>query len=391
VVVVVGLGAWLSTVAINGLPWSTAYQVRLVLPPGAPLLHAGDEVRIGGEQSGQVQSVELAPGSRAVAIATLALDGGFRIGRGASAEVRPRGLAGAVYIDLSPGNIARSERSGSLIHATGAVQITDVIGAFDSDARRALRQVLAGYGTGLAGRGVSLGRALSATPGLLANTASVLHAVRPAPGLLERDVADTTTLTRTLSAPDTVPALITAAADVLRTTGDAGRQIHGALDAIPPLERTAASVLPGADRLLGRLGATARTLAPGVDALAVALPSVLTVEHAGPQLSALGRIAHDAAPALRALAPPLAKLIGPASGLTPLSSPIAELASVLIPYRNEIIQAPLGFTRWGNFKYDFGTGAGHRAVRFSMILTCAHARNPYPAPNVASKERQPCP
>ena len=51
---------------------------------------------------------------------------------------------------------------------------------------------------------------------------------------------------------------------------------------------------------------------------------------------------------LRALTPALIRLVGPASGLTPLSSPIAELASVLIPYRTELLQAPLGFTRWGN-------------------------------------------
>jgi hypothetical protein len=84
-------------------------------------------------------------------------------------------------------------------------------------------------------------------------------------------------------------------------------------------------------------------------------------------------------------------LAGPASGLAPLSAPVAEIASVLIPYRTELLQAPLGFTRWGNFTYDFGTGAGHRAVRFSMVMTCALARDPYPRPGAASHERSPCP
>jgi ABC-type transporter Mla subunit MlaD len=391
VVAVVGLGAWLSTVAIDGLPWSSSYQVRLDIPAGAPLLHAGDDVRIGGELAGQVQSVALAPRSRDLAIATLTLDSGFRIGSGASARVRPRGLAGAVYVDLNPGNLAHAEKSGTLIRASAGAQVTDVISAFNFDARRALQQVLTGYGTGLAGRGVSLGRSLRATPALLSNTAAVLSAADPAPGLLERDVGDSTALAQALSSPNTIPRLIGAAASVFQTTGADGRQIQATLRAVPGIERAAADVLPAADRLMARLGTTVRTLTPGIDALATALPSVLAIEHAGPQLSALGRVAHSAAPALRALAPPLTKLIGPASGLTPLSSPIAELASVLIPYRNEIIQAPLGFTRWGNFRYDFGTGAGHRAVRFSMILTCAHARDPYPAPGAAVTERKPCP
>jgi hypothetical protein len=55
------------------------------------------------------------------------------------------------------------------------------------------------------------------------------------------------------------------------------------------------------------------------------------------------------------------------------------------------VEAPLGFTRWGDFRYDFGKGAGHKAVRFSMVFTCAHARDPYPAPGAAGKERSPCP
>jgi hypothetical protein len=91
-----------------------------------------------------------------------------------------------------------------------------------------------------------------------------------------------------------------------------------------------------------------------------------------------------------ALIPALGELRGTASGLTPLTDPVTELANVLIPYRQELVQAPLGFTRWGNFTYDFGTGSGHRAVRFTMVFTCGLARDPYPKPGEAAKDRKPC-
>src|SRR5882757_4733677 len=85
VIAAVAAAAWLSTIAINGLPWSSPYLVRLSLPAGAPLLHPGDEVRIGGERAGQVQSVALARASNDRAVATLSLDSGYSIGRGAGA------------------------------------------------------------------------------------------------------------------------------------------------------------------------------------------------------------------------------------------------------------------------------------------------------------------
>src|SRR5690349_19614917 len=168
VVAILGLAAWLSTVAITGLPWSSTYQVRLALPPGAPLLHAGDEVRVGGERAGQVQSISLSPGQPSVSLATLTLNSGYRVGPGSTARIRPRGLAGAGSVALSPGQVRRPLRSGALVRATGGVELTDVISGFDRDARRGLAQILSRAGEGVAGRGVALGHSLDRLPSLLA-------------------------------------------------------------------------------------------------------------------------------------------------------------------------------------------------------------------------------
>lgn len=392
VLAVLAVAGWLSTVAISGLPWSSPDEVRISLPPGAPLLTAGDDVRIGGERVGQVQSVALAAGSADHALATLSI-GSYRIGAGASARVRPRGLAGAVYVDLSPGDVRRPLRSGAVISAAGSVQLTDVIAGFDASAGRAMGQVVSGYGTGFAGRGASINSALAGAPPLLSDVAAVLRAVRPQPGALAGAIGDATTVGGALSPPGSaaLAGAIEAARTVLQTTGTHAGAVAATLRELPSLETEAASTLPGADELLGRLSSASRELQPGVSALARALPGVRGLESSGPEVTGIAGVAASAAPVLRALVPVLRELVGPASGLTPLSGPAFELAEVLIPYRTELIEAPLGFTRWGNFTYDFGTGAGHRAVRFSMVLTCALARDPYPAPGAASKERKPCP
>jgi len=71
-------------------------------------------------------------------------------------------------------------------------------------------------------------------------------------------------------------------------------------------------------------------------------------------------------------------------------APLGDLSHYLVPYRTELVQAPAGFDRWGGFRYDAGQAAGHRAVRFSMVFTCAKARDPYPAPGQAHRDRQAC-
>jgi ABC-type transporter Mla subunit MlaD len=388
VIAVVALAGWLSTIAINGLPWSSAYVVRVALPAGAPLLHGGDEVRVGGERVGQVRSVTLV--ARGRALATLALDSG-KVGPGASARIRPRGLAGAVYVDLTPGRVRSPLRSGSVIRGTGAVQLTDVISGFDADARRAMGQVLTGYGTGLAGRGVGLGQVISAAPPLLSDLTVAMQALRPQPGTLARGIGDAGTVAGALAQSGALAGVVSAASQVLQTTALHARALGDTIGALPAVERATAAVLPGANALLGEVRSASSDLAPGVAALTRALPGLQALEHDGPAVSELASVAGHAAPVLRVVTPLLARVGGPASGLTPLSTPVAELASVLIPYGTELREAPLGFTRWGNFTYDFGTGAGHRAVRFSMVLTCALARDPYPLPGAASKERKPCP
>jgi phospholipid/cholesterol/gamma-HCH transport system substrate-binding protein len=391
VLALLGLVGWISTVAINGVPWASPYQLRVELPPGAPLLTGGDDVRIDGERVGQVSSVSLAHGSRTVAVATLSLTSGGPVHAGASARIRPRGLAGAVYVDLDPGPAtARALPSGRLLRTvSGGVQLTDVIAGFDASSRRALGTVLTQAGAGVAGRGVGVNEALSGAPKLLSDLTAVLRALSPAPGALSGLVGSGTVVADALAGPpgeDTLGQLVDDASSVVSATGSAAATIR----ALPSAEDAAARTLPSADGLLDRGTAAARALAPGVRALADAMPSLVALESHAPAVSTLAMVARAAAPAFAALTPTLAAAQGPASALTPISDPFSEIASVMIPYGHELVQAPLGFTRWGGFRYDFGTGAGHRAVRFSMVMTCGLARDPYPGPGAATQERKPC-
>ncbi|MEA2442812.1 MAG: phospholipid/cholesterol/gamma-HCH transport system substrate-binding protein, partial [Thermoleophilales bacterium] len=135
--------AYLSVTALEGSPLSSPYTVSVLLPAGSPVVKAGDEVRLGGERAGEVADVTL-DGQRGKA--TLRLDG-MHLGRGATARIRPRGLAGAVYVELTPGDERHRLRSGTTLPvAKFGVLVSDVAAAFDRDARGALARTLRGYG-----------------------------------------------------------------------------------------------------------------------------------------------------------------------------------------------------------------------------------------------------
>jgi hypothetical protein len=184
--------------------------------------------------------------------------------------------------------------------------------------------------------------------------------------------------------------LVGNAATTLDTTAAHAPALAATLEELPRAEAEAAATLPGAQRLLDTLTPTMHALEPGVAALPAALDEIRAIERDAPALDSFARLGEDARPLIDGYAPVAAGARGPVAALAPLAGPAAHLGQALWPYRDEIVEAPAGFTRWGDFKYDFGQGAGHRAVRFSMIFTCARARNPYPAPGAAGKDRELC-
>jgi ABC-type transporter Mla subunit MlaD len=392
VLAVAAVLAYLSATALEGSPLSSPYRVAVMLPTGSPVVKAGDEVRLGGERAGQVEDVTLSGGRGK---ATLTLEGA-RVGRGATARIRPRGLAGAVYVQLTPGDSRRPLPSGATLPASltsSGVQVSDVAAAFDRDARSALRRTLQGYGGGVAGRGTRLNRALEQTPDTLARLAPELRAAYGTAGTLSglTSSADDVAAAAAPRGTRVLSELIPPARLVLSATGDEGAALAAVERGLPPLEDEAARTLPPAELLLAELAPTARALTPAVDSLARALPDLRALELQAGAVPSFGRLAREARPVLARATPVAADAHGPAAALTALAGPFGQFAHALYPYRRELLEAPLGFTRWGNFKYDFGRGAGHKAVRFSMVFTCATARDPYPAPDAAPKERSKCP
>lgn len=414
-VAVVAVAAWLSTVAIDGGPLSDPYAVEIVVPPGAPLLKDGDDVRIAGERAGVVRDVRAAtareaeraagtavPDAAAVAssgtplsterrgtVVRVDLDAG-PLGRDARASVRLRGVAGAVYVDIDPGDASRPLADGARLvgPAKAATQLADVAEMFDATTQRAVRRTVKGVGGGLRGRGDELNHVVAALPSTLERATPLLRAATPTPGALSALLGDAAPVLRAVDADGDLGRSVPALRRVVDALPDT--TLDETVRALPPAQDELRAVLPEADRLLADAGATADGLRPATAALGEALPSANAALARTDGIQAFRRLGATAAPVVRRAAPVVQGARDPAALLTPIAGPLGPLSAYLAPYRRDIVEAVTGFNRWGNFAFDDGLAKGSRAVRFSMVLTCHGNRNPYPAPGEASQERKAC-
>ena len=414
-VLVVGVAAWLSTVAIDGGPLSDPYGVEIVVPPGAPLLKDGDDVRIAGERAGVVRDVRAAtareserasgtavPDAAAVAssgatpaadrratVVRVDLDEG-PLGRDARAAVRLRGVAGAVYVDIDPGDASRPLADGARLvgPARAATQLADVAEMFDATTQRAVRRTVQGVGGGLRGRGDELNHVVAALPTTLERATPLLRATSPAPGALRGLLGDAGPVLRAADADGDLGRSVPALRRVVDALPDDA--LGETVRALPPAQDQLRAVLPEADRLLADAGATADGLRPATAALRDALPAANAALAGTRGIQAFRRLGEAATPVVRQATPVLREVRDPAALLAPIAEPLGPLSAYTAPYRTDIVEAVTGFNRWGNFAFDDGLAKGARAVRFSMVLTCHKNRNPYPAPGEASTERKAC-
>jgi hypothetical protein len=306
--------------------------------------------------------------------------------------VRLRGLAGVVYLELDPGDRAAPLASGSRIgpaRTSAGTQITDVVAGFDAAARRALGRTLDVYGGGLRARGPALNRTLATLPALLPRATGQLGALTRRPGALGALLDDLGAVAGA-AADGGLGGALTGASSTLRRTGARASELRAAIAALPGVEDEAARTLGPVDGLLERATRTATALRPAVVALTDALPALRDAEQRRAGIDELATLARDARPAVGEATPLVRELKGAAVSLGPVAQRLAALGRDLAPYSRELVEAPAGFSRWGGFTYPFGTATGHRAVRFSLVLTCAGGRRPYPQPGEAATDARRC-
>jgi len=390
------VAAVVSTIAINGMPFSHPYEVSVIVPPEAPIVRPGDEVRIAGNRAGEVRGVEVSSeggdGGEPGRELELELDDAT-VAEDATATVRLRGLAGAVYVELDPG-VEEALPSGAVIGreatATGT-QLTDVIEAFDAETRDSLSRTLSVTGAGLAGRGEDINRALGDLEPVLRNGKRLLDGVArdPGPTVLAGMIGDADTTAAGLGGDGhALAGTLEGAAPVGEAVARQREALGATLAAAPGTLAELHRAVPAALPLFDEVDRAAVELTPATEALERALPSLNSLLARDQDVDAGDRV--DAQPVVEQADPVLAGLLPTAQTLGPLARSGEPLAAYVGQYPEDVLAGPTGFTTWGDFPSPEGQAPGARAIRFTPILTCAPGRNPYPAPNAASQDREPC-
>jgi ABC-type transporter Mla subunit MlaD len=139
------VAVFLSYNANNGLPFVPTYDLTVQVPDAAGLVR-GNEVRIGGKRVGVIERIRAASareGSEPVSKLDIALLTKLDpLPADSQVRVRPRSPLGLKYLELRPGDSKDDLAAGSTLPLRAAqpvVELDEVVNAFDTSSRRALR------------------------------------------------------------------------------------------------------------------------------------------------------------------------------------------------------------------------------------------------------------
>jgi virulence factor Mce-like protein len=291
-------------------PFGSPYEIRAQFS-SASQLRTGSEVRVAGIKVGEVSAIGRGP--RGSALVTMAIDStGRPVHADATLTIEPRLiLEGNGYVALDPGTPESAElRSGASIplsQTAVAVQLDQVLDAFDRQTRGSLTSSVASLAAGLGPPGLGgLRTSVRELDGALASLTAVARAARGTDnGDLSDAIDSTSELTAQLAGnPSAAADLVSSYADVSGVLAANGGRITAAIRSLDGLLRAAPSQLRAVDGALPELTGFATALRP---ALLAAPPALSSTTLLLGQLSSL--VQPSALPALvRALAPVLADL-----------------------------------------------------------------------------------
>jgi virulence factor Mce-like protein len=167
-VLVVVVGVFLAYNANKGLPFVPTYDVNAQVPDAANLV-VGNDVRVGGDRVGVVNSIKPVHlrGGRIVALLGLKLDRTVEpLSRDSTVLIRPRSALGLKYVEITPGRSRRTLAAGDTMPLINArpipVEIDEVFNTFNRPTRIGIQRTLGGFGDALASRGPDINRAIAA-------------------------------------------------------------------------------------------------------------------------------------------------------------------------------------------------------------------------------------
>jgi virulence factor Mce-like protein len=277
--------------ANSGLPFVPTYRVSAEICD-AGRLGPNNEVRIGGNRVGVVESIDTVPappnsgcqaadGSSASTVAKLNLKldkSAEPIPADSTIRVRYRSAFGLKYLEVSrgtsPTGLAAAETL-PLSQSQEQVEFDDVYNTFDTATRENSRRVLQGFGDAFAARGASLNQAIGALNPLFANLRPVSEALADPTTQLVRffpELADAARIVAPVAVDNAEQ--FTNGAIAFGAISSDPQALRDTISNGPPTLEAGIRSLPVQRPFLADLAAFSRLLRPGVAELRRALPDL---------------------------------------------------------------------------------------------------------------------
>ncbi len=281
------VAVYLSYIAENGLPYVPTYSINVDVANASELVKNAD-VRIGGARVGQVLTITPEPASRAYPHPFARL--GLTLNRSLEPlppdtryQVRLASVLGGKYVEIVPGHLTHGGLAdgGTFTlsinparnHNIPFVDLDTAFATFGPKTQRGLRAATAELGDALAGRGTQFNDGIRNLRQLIGPLQSLLALLSSRSTNLAGFVGGLAATTQAL-AP--VAPQITSLLGHTATTFDAlaRAQLGPAIEALPPTEAVATTVLSNARPVLADAAAIAQALKPGAGLLVPASRSL---------------------------------------------------------------------------------------------------------------------
>ncbi len=278
---VIAVGVYVSYTATKGLPYVPKYRMTVQVPNAVQLFKAAD-VTISGNRVGSILSIKPGAARDGTPVADLHVaidkkDGPLPVDT--TSLVRISGTLGSKYLQLTPGRSRRMVPEDGTLPVTQSrpevVEIDQVLSVFRKPVRDGVEGSLDGFGTGLAGRGDAINRAVVEFGPLLADLEPVMRRLA-GPARLGR-------FARSLEALGNELAPV--AGDLASLSEDLDTTFSALAGVAPDIERTIAETPPTLDAAVASFGRTDALLRETTGLFGDLRPGARVLPRAAPVLA----------------------------------------------------------------------------------------------------------
>lgn len=319
----------------NDLIFDATFDATPAISPGN-----GQEVRIAGVAVGDIREAKVSDDGNAVL--TLAVSADYPVYDNARVVLRPKSPLNEMYVEVSPGGPPGTPLEDGAVLPVGQssepVQIDEVTGYLDDNARYALTTLLSESDTALASAPATLPDGLRGADAVLTDLQPVVAELDVRRDKIARLVTALSQISSALGRDDErISRLAASLQTTLTTVAGQSEPLDDALAQLPDLDAQLRAATQGVTELAGELDPALVNLREATDVLPGALSRTNdSVERLDTTLDTLTPVIAAARPVVGDLRPVVADLNASLDDLVPISERLEPVTAGLVPYLTDL-------------------------------------------------------